>query len=372
MRARRVTVRHYGPGGREHGGGIGRFIGYVTDAAAELGEAHAVTDTRGPAWTIPDSLLRLARAVVILAVDRLRAPMRIHHIHLAGRGSTMRKLVLTAAARRFGCRHVLHLHDYDYAGDYARRDPTVRAAIRHMFRHADAVVVLGRADRRLVVDTFGTRPDRVAILHNAVPDPGPPPARPSGPPIILFLGRLGPRKGVDELLAALADPAMTGLSWRAILAGDGPVSTYRARARDLDLENRVAMPGWLDAGQTRALLDGASILVLPSHAEGMAMAVVEGLGHGVAVVTTNVGAQGEAITHGVTGIFVTPGDPTGLACALAGLVREPERRRELGKAGRELFISRFGMAGYMARLSAIYDNIFQKEARRTLPRGRGV
>ena len=86
------------------------------------------------------------------------------------------------------------------------------------------------------------------------------------------------------------------------------------------LSNLVEMPGWLDADEARALCARADILVLPSYAEGMAMAVIEGLAHGLAVVTTRVGAHEEAISDGETGIFVPVGDKDALAAALAKLV----------------------------------------------------
>ncbi|WP_374302709.1 glycosyltransferase family 4 protein [Paracoccus sp. (in: a-proteobacteria)] len=371
-------MRHYGPGGREHGGGIGRFIGYVTDAASGSATRHLVTDTRGPRWSPLASPARLAGAMLATARDRLLVPGRVHHIHLAGRGSTARKLLLTAWARGLGCRHILHLHDYDYASDVARRPPRYRALIRRMFQGADAVIVLGQHDRRLAVETLLSDPGKVAVFGNCVPDPGPPDyarrdaAALRDGPTILFLGRLGPRKGVPELLEALASPALSALPWRAILAGDGPVEAYRQQARDLGLDRRVEMPGWLDAEGAAALCRRADILVLPSHAEGMAMAVLEGLAHGLAVVTTPVGAHGEVITDGVTGVFVAPGDAPGLAGALAALVRDPARRLAIAQRGRALFLSRFGMAAYMARLDDLYDAVSRESRRSAATQGRGA
>ena len=351
-----ASVRHHGPGGREHGGGIGRLIGYVADAAQGHGAAHRITDTRGPRLGVV-SPVRLLAALGAMAGDRIAAPGRIQHIHVAGRGSTARKLVLAAGARALGCPHVLHLHDYDYAADYERRPAWARALVRRMFRGADRVIVLGERDRATAIRLLGTDPARVAVFHNCVPDPGPRPPRDEAVPVILFLGRLSERKGVPELLDALADPAMAALPWRAVLAGDGPVETYRRRAQALGLGGRVDMPGWLDERATGALRRGASILVLPSHAEGMAMAVLEGLAHGLAVVTTRVGSHEEAITHGETGLFVPVGDAPALAGALAHLVGAPGARRALGEAGRRLFLERFSMTAYAGRLGRLHAEI---------------
>ena len=139
-------VRHYVSGGRERGGGIGRLVGNIVDTAAAGGMEHLVTDTRGPRWSALRSPFHLATALAFLAADRIAAPGRIQHIHIAGRGSTARKLVLTAAARLIGSPYVLHLHDYDYAQDFTRRPPRQQAAIRTMFRAAELVIVLGGRD----------------------------------------------------------------------------------------------------------------------------------------------------------------------------------------------------------------------------------
>ncbi|MFC0201930.1 glycosyltransferase family 4 protein [Paracoccus rhizosphaerae] len=356
-----VLVRHYAAGGSEHGGGIGRFIGYV--AAAEGSARHSVVDTRGPRLSL-GSPLRLLAAMMVMAGDRLTSPSCIHHIHVAGRGSTIRKLVLTTAARALGCRHVLHLHDYDYARDYARRSTIGRIIVRRMFQSADAVIVLGQHDFRLMTEVLGVRPERVVVFHNCVPDPGQGETQVRVCPRIVFLGRLSGRKGVPELLEALASPEMAVAPWKAVIAGDGDVARFRDLARSLGIGHRIEMPGWLDAAEASALLGQADVLVLPSHAEGMAMAVIEGLAHGLAVVTTPVGAHEEAITNGLNGIFVTPGDVQSLSAVLVTLVTDPDRRRALSHGARALFLSRFSMATYMRRLDALYADIGRKASKR--------
>lgn len=297
-----------------------------------------------------------------MTVDRLAAPGRIHHIHVAGRGSTSRKLILTAVARFLGCRHILHLHDYDYAHDFAERTPKQQARIRRMFQGADHVVVLGHRDRLTLTDDLGVDPRRIAVIRNCVPDPKDRSARvPEGRqgklPLIIFLGRLSERKGVRELLLALSHPVMRELRWKAVVAGDGPLEDYRHQAAALGLSEVVTMPGWLGTDETRTLCSQADILVLPSYAEGMAMAVIEGLAHGLAVVTTRVGAHEEVISDGDTGIFVPVGDKDALAAALAKLVGDREQRDRLSAQARLHYLNHFSMKTYMRLLENLYETI---------------
>jgi len=352
-----LSVRHYVAGGREHGGGIGRMAGYIIDSAGADGITHVVTDTRGTRWFPPTSLPRLAYAILLMARDRVISPRRVHHIHVAGRGSTTRKRILAAAARSLGCIHLVHLHDYDYAADFEARPPARQAAIRPMFTKADHVVALGRRDRDTLTGLIGVDQRLVSVLPNCVPDPGEPALRDSDVPGIVFLGRLSERKGVPELLRALSHPTMMKLRWHAVLAGDGPVDAYRREAAALGLADRVHMPGWLGPEETRALCARADILTLPSHAEGLAMAVVEGLAHGLAIVTTRVGAHEEVIVDGSSGLFVPPGDVEALANALARLVREPETRRALQARARATYLAQFSMTSYRRSLERIYETV---------------
>ena len=157
----------------------------------------------------------------------------------------------------------------------------------------------------------------------------------------MFLGYLSARKGVPELLEALASPAMAALPWRATLAGGGPVDEFRARADALGLAGRVAFPGWIDQSAASALCADADILVLPSHAEGLAMSVLEGLAHGLAVVTTPVGAHAEVIEPERSGLLMPPGDVAALAAALARVIGDPELRERLRAGARQRFLDRF-------------------------------
>jgi glycosyltransferase involved in cell wall biosynthesis len=354
---KRASVRHYVPGGCENGGGIGRLVGYITSTAKEGGAEHAVTDTRGPRWSAATSSLRLLGAILTMAKDRIVDPTRIHHIHVAGRGSTSRKLILTEAAHLLGCFHILHLHDYDYATDFAARSPRQQSLIRRMFQRADCVVALGQRDRMTLATLLGVDEDHLVTAHNCVPDPGAHNVRAGEPPLIVFLGRLSERKGVPELLLALSHPVMKELRWRAVLAGDGPVEHYRRQAADMGLSGLVDMPGWLSADETRALCARADILVLPSHAEGLAMAVLEGLSHGLAVVTTRVGAHEEVISDGETGVFVPVGDKDALAAALAKLITDPDIRSRLAAGARAHYLNHFSMKAYMRSMENLYETI---------------
>ena len=371
-RPSRGTVIILCPGGLEHGGGIGRQMGYFLQAqdAARGKVRYRVVDPRGP-WYIADSPLYLGRAmpyftgaVLALIQARLLSAPCLAHVNIAGRGSTIRKVVLTTVARALGMRYVLHLHDPNYADYYLGRGTILKTLIATAFGRAAAVVVLGTQDQNVISQLLRVPKDRVAILPNAVPDPMSSVARKprTGKTChLLFLGRLSARKGVPELLRALASPAMTSLHWHATLAGDGPLNEFRKLADDLGILGRMRFPGWLDESGVRQLCADADILVLPSRGEGLAMSVLEGLSHGLAVVTTPVGAHLEVIESEVSGIFVPPGDVPALASALARVIDDESLRRRLGIGARERFLKEFHIRRYASRLGQLHAGLLGYE-----------
>jgi glycosyltransferase involved in cell wall biosynthesis len=284
----------------------------------------------------------------------------VAHVNITGRGSTIRKIFLITIARALGLRYVLHLHDYNYADYFRGRGVFLKKLIEKLFRGAAMVVVLGRRELEVISQLFRLRRDRVTVLHNAVPDPLPDLKRVRcvrKPCHLLFLGYLSDRKGVPEFLRALASASVSSRRWYATLAGGGPIDDFREFADKLGILERLRFPGWLNEAGVKALCADADVLVLPSKAEGMAMSVLEGLSHGLTVITTPVGAHLEVIEPEVSGLFVTPGDVTTLADALVRVIDDESLRRRLAKGARDRFVNEFDVRDYAARLRHLHAGL---------------
>lgn len=358
------------PGGVEHGGGIGRQMGYFLSALPQTADTptYRVLDTRGPwflgseRWRIPLSAIYLASAALRIAWTGFTSRHTLIHVNITGRGSTLRKLVLTAIARAVALPYVLHVHDYDYAAELRARGKVVRGLVRGMFAAAQQTIVLGAEAERTLRAELALPDAGILVLPNAVPDPSPAPLTgvdeaAASPIHLVFLGYLSARKGVPELLEALASAVLAALPWRATLAGGGPVDEFRAKADALGLANRVDFPGWIDQRAASALCASADILTLPSHAEGLAMSVLEGLSHGLAVVATPVGAHAEVIEPGQSGLLTPPGDVPALSAALARVIADKALREHLRTGARQRFLDRFDVRSYSIRLVRLHAGL---------------
>jgi glycosyltransferase involved in cell wall biosynthesis len=150
-----------------------------------------------------------------------------------------------------------------------------------------------------------------------------PGARPPGAPIVLYVGRLAPEKGVDILVRAIG--IVTGqAAVRLRVVGMGNQRDRLVKlVRTLGLEACVEFVGpvaWGDGlfGEMR----GARCLVLPSLSEGYPRVILEALSQGTPVIASAVGGIPEAVNHGSVGLLVTPGDPEELADAILRLVND--------------------------------------------------
>lgn len=335
-------------------GGIDRLMDEIRRRAAAAAPDLDVKflTTRGPGSLLLSPLYCAAAALALIG-HRLRCGRCLCHVNLASKGSTFRKLFLTWIAARLGHATVIHLHGAMFHDYYRSTGGFQRAQIHRMYRDARRIIVLGSVWRDFVAETFRLPASRILILPNAsrARPPRPPEAV---PPEILFLGRLGERKGVPVLVAALGRLAATGLAWRAEIAGDGDAAPYRAEIARLGLSARVGFPGWIEEAEAHARLSRAAVLVLPSEAEGLPMAIVEAFAWGVPVISTPVGSTPDILHDGIEGLMIPVGDAEALARALERLIGDPELRRRLGANARACFERHLDFGPYMKSLAACW------------------
>ncbi|TVL89644.1 glycosyltransferase [Streptomyces sp. SAJ15] len=204
------------------------------------------------------------------------------------------------------------------------------------------------AAQRDVLVRSGMPPERLAVKHNFVPDPG---ARRTGDgEHLLFLGRLAEAKGVRLLMAAWDEIAASGgVGVPLVLAGAGPLEgevTAWAAGRD-----DVRYVGLYDPAQCRQAVARSVAVVAPSMAlETFGLVVAEAMAAGVPAVAAGHGAFVELVEDGVTGLLHRPGEPASLASRIRRIAAEPGRNREMGQAARRRYERGFSPAVGLERL----------------------
>jgi len=183
-------------------------------------------------------------------------------------------------------------------------------------------------------------------------DLAPPPS--DGP--LLYLGRLSPEKGVDDLLRAMAGFA----NLRLQIAGEGPERRrLESLVQQLRLTN-VSFLGHVAATELEQRIAAARFTVFPSRAyETLGKTILESYACGRAVIASDLGSRREFVHHGKTGLLFPSGDIEQLKSAIRYLTEHPQIAAEMGKAGRNIVELHHSPEGHYRAITGLYEQMLQ-------------
>ena len=244
-------------------------------------------------------------------------------------------------------------------------------AERLLMRGTDRVVVSAESVRDFYIQQVHAAPDKVDVIYNAVDwsqlqtmtsceamraSVG----VPAGAPLAGIIARLTEQKAHRYLFDAMAStPGLAAL--HLLVVGDGDLrDELRAQVDRLGLPDRVHFLGARrDLGDLLASID---LFVMPSLWEGLPLSMVLAMGAGLPVVATRVAGIPEVVQDEVTGVLVAPADVPALGSALARVMADPALRHTMGAAASAFVRPRFGVDGYVAAVTGLYDRLLAANA----------
>jgi glycosyltransferase involved in cell wall biosynthesis len=186
--------------------------------------------------------------------------------------------------------------------------------------------------------------------------------RPSGDGFVYgFIGRFSKPKGLVPFLSKMIENREVLEGARLVLVGDGKdMKTLRRMAAGSGLTREIVFAGNRD--DALECMRDFDLLVLPSISEGLPMVVLEAMSAGKPVLAFDVGSVSEALRHGVNGYLVKAGDYDAFIVHMRKLKESREELVTLGKNGRALLESEFGMDRYMRKIEELYRGLCRDEA----------
>jgi sugar transferase (PEP-CTERM/EpsH1 system associated) len=179
-------------------------------------------------------------------------------------------------------------------------------------------------------------------------------------PLVGAVGRLHRQKGFADLLTAIAQVQEHIPTVRLLLVGDGELrDDLEIQAQLSGLSNVVTFTG--TRSDVPEILAGLDMFVLPSLWEGMPNVILEAMSASLPVVATAVGGTPEVVVDGVTGLLVPPRDPDTLAQAITCLLRDPDLRRKMGRAGRERGEQHFSIKKTVQETEILYETLMREK-----------
>lgn len=275
--------------------------------------------------------------------------------------------------------HAMHLTSYGFLAALSGRHPLVTSVwghdvfvvpqwtplhlliTRYALAKADIVTATGPRMARAAA-RYAPKGKRIAVVPYGVDlnrfQPSPRPARDRV--VIGWLGRLSPEKGLRYLIEAAALALQERPNLEFLLIGDGPERMTLAQlATRLGIADRLRFQGAVPHETVAAALQRMDIFALPSLAEGFGVAAVEAAAMELPVIGTNTQGIPDVVKDGETGLLVPPKDPRALADAILSLAADPERRHQMGRAGRAFVAERYNWQANAAEMERVYAQALQ-------------
>lgn len=290
-------------------------------------------------------------------VAKLVSARRIDVVHT----HTVHGLVDASLSRLFRpCLKIVHTFHF---GNYPHIQPRVLHMERVALRFAHRLCAVGEVQRRQIKAVHRLSDHQIQTVWNGVTLPdieggtGTAPRNRLGCSEGLLVGTVATfieQKGLLDLLdvARRVHDARRAVTF--VIVGDGHLRpVVEARRRELGLEDRVVLTGWLP-NAAQAALPAFDIFFQPSLWEAMSVVVLEAMAASKPVVATTVGENPHVIAHEADGLLVRPRDIDGMAAALIRVIDDPELRQRLGSAARRK-VEQQGTVAHMARA---YEQIY--------------
>jgi glycosyltransferase involved in cell wall biosynthesis len=360
-----VGLQHYGarvqiiapgaaglaPSGEIEGVQVQR-VRYASEARMTLAYTGNMAETVMGSWSgrvALGQLLRATRRAVHAAIDSARRdgdPFDVVHVHWWFPSG----LALWGARRPGDPPIVITMHGSD-----------VRLAEKKTIVHPVMRSVLGQAGARTAVSSWlKDIAQRIAPEHAIVVAPMPVDTQHfvalpqyEARHGILFVGRLNAQKGLADVLAALALPALAGVTLHVV--GDGPDrEALEQQAAHQGLGNRIQWYGTLPQPALVPLYAAARAVVMPSRGEGLGLVAVEAQLCGTPVIAYNNGGVVDVVQPDHGGTLVPTGDVQALATAIAQIIASDSTVERLGMLARADMLARFTPQAVAARYLDIY------------------
>lgn len=278
-----------------------------------------------PSWKLANLICRLWYAVSALSSVSIRLlfdrKIKILHIHTAADASYYRKMIFVKLGKQMGKKVIFHMHSSRFKDFYSEQSGKGKRRIQKELLLPDKLLVLSESWKTWFYG-IGVPIDKIEVLCNITETPSRIPHVSDGKIHLLFLGELGQRKGVFDLLQAVANNRNKFQHKIELRIGG---NKNEEKLMDFisvnNLSNFVFFEGWVSGDKKRSLLNWADIYILPSFNEGLPIGILEAMSYGCAIISTPVGGIPEVVISHKNGLLITPGNVMELSNAILALIQ---------------------------------------------------
>lgn len=300
----------------------------------------------------------------LAALRELRGHLAELKPDLVSAHSSKAGILARMAASSLGIPNVFTAHGWAFSEGVAPLKRRIYAEVeRRAAPMANRIITVSDYDRDIALDYHVGGADKVATVHNGMPEiDSEAIADPSRqPPTFLTIARHDRQKDYATLLDAFARVSTRHPDWKLVCIGAGPrFAETQSRVKALGLGAQVSLLGFRT--DTVKLLSQAQAYLLVSHYEGLPRSILEAMRAGLPVIASDVGGVRETIVESGNGYLIPRSDSAALESRLETLGSDPELRVRMGLAGRHRFVEAFRFERMFEQTWDIYQTVLKGAA----------
>lgn len=279
----------------------------------------------------------------------------ILHVHMSERMSVFRKGVVMKIAKLRKAKIIVHMHGAEFEDWYKGLSAKKQLKVRAILNSASKIIILGNYWKKFISSLLEDK-SKVDVVYNAVSCPSDNLYNPNSKNL-LFLGSIGKRKGIFDLLEAMKLVKEKDAKVKLLIYGPDTTSGIEEIIKEKHLGDCIEYRGWLKSENKAKLLSGNIVLnILPSYNEGLPMTILETMSYGIPNISTDVAAIPEAINKS-NGYLNKPGDYEAIANDILDFLNDGKKRLVMSDRCRKEIFNRFSISKNIEQIEMIYQEI---------------
>ncbi len=355
MFEKRTTILMISPmSGNDGGGGIAVYADMLTEKLKDDYIIKQIATMKHQ--NIFDKIYRLLVGLLQIMQVSIFNKSVIAHVNTAHDRSFFRKAVFIKLLKLLKIPIVLHLHSSEFHNFFNDSSVKKQIFIKNIFKSTDKVIVLSNSWKKWYINTIEKR--EPIVIYNGMYDLNNSNDTISDrEDIILFMGRLGKRKGTYDLLESFSIILKKKPNVKLILAGDGEIKECQQLATSLGIVKNVDFLGWIGNDRKQELLNTSKVFTLPSYNEGFPLSILEAMSSRLPIVSSNAGGIEEEIEDGISGFLINAGDINKLAFYILNILENKELCDEVGNKARARYLNNFTIDKIIKDTRIVYEEI---------------
>jgi glycosyltransferase involved in cell wall biosynthesis len=296
----------------------------------------------------------LIHFIKVLLVDK----PELVHIHSSFGPSFYRKMFFIYLATWAQTPIINHIHGADFENFYLNASKKKRDLIEKIYNKCTMLIALSDQWKENLKEIVPI--DKIAVIENysvlhkdVVLDR----ANRSLKNQILFLGEIGRRKGCYDIPKVVSKVADVIPDVKFVIGGSGEIDKITKKLKEYRVDKNVTFTGWVRGKDKETVLRESDIFFLPSYNEGMPMSILDAMGYGLPIVSTNVGGIPNIVHNGKNGFVCNAGDIEAFSKGIINILLNEKKCKNFGRRSYELIEQKYSLEKHCSVLASLYKSI---------------